>query len=358
MATPLKEVYTRSYLNEVASACQTHERSFPISRFLKRVMDKDWPERELKDRIYHIADVLMECFEHDYAAALKTLKLAAPQFGSYEAMFFPAVVERHGLRDWKRSLPAMAHFTQYSSSEFAVRPFIKQDSDRMMAQMLKWSTHKNHHLRRLASEGCRPRLPWAMSLPAFKNDPQAILPILENLKCDDSLYVRKSVANNLNDIGKDHPDLLLRIAKKWQGKHQHTDWIVKHACRSLLKAGNSEAMQLFGYASPDAFSVSSLQIKPKRVAIGQRAEFTCTVQGPVGASLRLEYAIDFLKKRGEHSRKVFKISEGILNDAQKTIVRKHSFEQRTTRTHYAGKHHLHIIVNGVLKASTTFNVLE
>ena len=354
MATPLKAVYTRSYLSEVANSCQTQCETFPTTRLLKLVFDRDWPQRELKDRIYHIARCLLRCFDDDYAQALTVLKPAAVHFSGYEAMFFPAVVELFGQHDWKRSLPAMAHFTPYASSEFAVRPFIKQDSVRMMTQMTKWATHRNHHVRRLASEGCRPRLPWAMSLPAFKKDPQAILPILELLKQDPSLYVRKSVANNLNDIGKDHPALLLQIAKRWLGQNQDTDWIVKHACRSLLKAGDVQALQLFGYANPDAFQVHNLRIAPQQIAIGDAATFTCCVRGPAQTPVRLEYAIDFVKKRGAHSRKVFKISEAAMSDTDKFVERKHSFQQRTTRTHYAGEHHLHIIVNGVIKASQSF----
>ena len=354
MATPLKEVYTKSYLSEVANSCQTQCDTFPTTRLLKLVFDREWPQRELKDRIYHIARCLVDCFDGNYAQALKVLKPVAVHFNGYEAMFFPAVVELFGQHDWKRSLPALAHFTPYASSEFAVRPFIKQDSARMMAQMTKWATHRNHHVRRLASEGCRPRLPWAMSLPAFKKDPQAILPILELLKQDPSLYVRKSVANNLNDIGKDHPALLLQIAKRWLGQDQDTDWIVKHACRSLLKAGDVQALQLFGYANPDTFQVNNLHITPQQIAIGDAATFTCCVQGPAQTPVRLEYAIDFVKKRGAHSRKVFKISEAAMSDTDKFVERKHSFEQRTTRTHYAGEHHLHIIVNGVIKASQSF----
>lgn len=356
MATPLKEVYTRSYLNEVANSCQTQCDTFPKARLLKLVFDQDWPQRELKDRIYHIARSLMHCCDDNYAQALRILKPAAPNFGGYEAMFFPAIVELFGLADWMRSLPAMAHFTSYSSSEFAVRPFIKQDSKRMMAQMEKWSTHRNHHVRRLASEGCRPRLPWAMSLPAFKKNPQPILPILETLKQDPSLYVRKSVANNLNDIGKDHPELLLQIAQEWLGQHPDTDWIVKHACRSLLKSGNTQALRLFGYGDPDLFRVSDLSIMPQSVQIGAAATFNCHIHGPVDTPLRLEYAIDFVKKRGDLSRKVFKISESALSSKEKSVVRKHSFQQRTTRTHYAGEHHLHVIINGVIKASLKFNL--
>lgn len=357
MADALKHVYTRTYLKQVAAALVTADVAFPTQRFLRSVFDKQWPQRELKDRMYHITDVIMQCFDQNYKRAVKAMKQAAPHFGSYEAMFFPAIVEVYGINDWRTSLPAMALFTQYSSSEYAVRPFIIQDQDRMMKQMLQWSSHRNHHIRRLASEGCRPRLPWAPALPALKQDPQPILPILEALKQDASEYVRRSVANNLNDISKDHPDLVLQIAKSWLGQNADTNSIVKHACRSLLKAGNKQAMLLFGYADPSAVSISNLSIKPKRIKIGDKASFDFTLSCKADAAIRIEYAIDYLKKNGTHNRKVFKISETDNSESQRLITRRHDFQQRSTRIHYPGKHHLHIIINGVVKASIDFTLL-
>jgi 3-methyladenine DNA glycosylase AlkC len=128
-------------------------------------------------------------------------------------LFFPDFVETYGLEHWDRSVAALEKFTRMSTSEFAVRPFLKRNQPRMMAQMAAWSKHESEHVRRLASEGCRPRLPWADALPALKRDPAPIWPILEQLKADPSEYVRRSVANNLNDISKDHPEQVLAIAQ-------------------------------------------------------------------------------------------------------------------------------------------------
>src|SRR5690606_550673 len=141
----------------------------------------------------------------DYIEAVGVLKKAAPYFTGLEAMIFPDFVETYGLDHWEASMDALELMTRYSSSEYAVRPFIAKDTERMMAQMLEWAHSDSEHVRRLASEGCRPRLPWAMGLTMLKKDPSPILPILETLKQDESLYVRRSVANNLNDISKDHP---------------------------------------------------------------------------------------------------------------------------------------------------------
>ena len=185
----------------------------------------------------------------------------------------------YGLEDWDVSLPALEWFTQYSTSEYAVRPFIQQAPDIMIEQMMKWSFHHNHHVRRLASEGIRPRLPWGIALQQFKVDPAPIIPILTNLKEDESLYVRKSVANNLNDISKDHPDIVLDLAKEWLGKHSYTDWIIKHACRGLLKKGNKQALSLFGFHDTNAVQVIDFVVDRTELCIGEEFTFSFQIRG-------------------------------------------------------------------------------
>ncbi len=357
MTDPLKNAYNRAYLLRLAEAISASYPQFSRDQLLSSVFRKDWSGLELKDRMHRIADALHLCFDQDYKLALRHLKAAAAPFGGFEGMFFPDYVERYGMHAWQASINALGHFTKYSSSEFAVRPFIIQDQNRMMAQLQKWASHKNEHLRRLASEGCRPRLPWAIALPAFKRNPEPVIAILELLKQDPSVYVRRSVANNLNDISKDHPQRVLKIADAWLGKNPDTDWIVKHACRGLLKAGNSQAMRLFGFADPHNVHVTNLRTTKQRVAIGDDMRFSCSVSGPQQEFLRLEFAIDYCKKNGSHSRKVFKISESVLSNGQKEIDKRHAFKQLTTRVHYPGKHHLHIIVNGIVKASTSFTLV-
>ena len=144
-------------------------------------------------------------------------------------MLFPDYVECYGLEHFDSSISALETFTKYSSAEFAVRPFIMRYEQKMMSQMRKWSRSKNHHLRRLSSEGCRPRLPWSMALPAFKQDPTAILTIISALLSDGSEYVRRSVANNLNDISKDHPEIVIEITRQNLGQSDATDKLLKHA---------------------------------------------------------------------------------------------------------------------------------
>ena len=169
-----------------------------------------------------------------------------------------------------------------------------------MQRMLVWSKHPHPSVRRLSSEGCRPRLPWAMGLPAFKKDPSLILPILENLKCDPSEYVRRSVANNLNDIAKDHPDIALKIAKKWKGVDPATDWIIKHGGRTLLKRGHESILNLHGFNTNAKAFIKDLTLS-KKVTIGDSLlfDFSFFHQEATATSFRLEYVIDYLTRSGK-----------------------------------------------------------
>ena len=194
-----------------------------------------------------------------------------------------------------------------------------------------------------------------MALPEFKRNPYPILPILERLKRDPSEYVRRSVANNLNDISKDHPALALELATGWYGDHADTDWIVKHACRTLLKQGDARAMTLFGYTAPKTVMLKDFCVA-ESVSIGNRLPFSfrlASKKGPLG-KLRVEYAVHFRLKNGEHGRKVFKISESEIVEREKSIEKSHSFKPITIRTYYPGEHKIEVIVNGVGLASRIF----
>ncbi|WP_298858903.1 DNA alkylation repair protein [uncultured Gimesia sp.] len=360
MAKLLKDQFDRIYLNRLADELVKYQSNFPKQRMLKFVFDQDWDQKELKHRMRHITLALHEFLPQKYEVAIKILKNAAPQFGGFEAMFFPDFVEVYGIKEWDLSISALEHFTKYSSSEFAVRPFIIKDPKRMMRQMRDWASSRNEHVRRLASEGSRPRLPWAMALPEFKKDPSPVLPVLKILKADPSEYVRRSVANHLNDISKDHPELVINLAKQWITESSETQWVVKHGCRTLLKSGNSDALELFGFHEPNEISVKQLQVSPSLVAWSGdvKFEFELVSQSPELGQIRVEYAIDFVRKNGRVSRKVFKISEGTYSMVSKVYRCQHSFKPITTRKYYPGIHRLALIVNGVELAAGQFELLS
>lgn len=357
MSELLKHGYNEEYILGLIHRLNEIHRDFDGQKFHQLVFDSAWPERELKQRMDHITRCLHQVLAMDYEQAIAILNQASVHFGGFEAMFFPHYVELYGQDNRPLSLDSLAHMTCYSSAEFAIRPFIQSDPEAIMAQMEVWASHENEHVRRLASEGCRPRLPWAMALPEFKRDPRLILPVLERLKQDPSLYVRRSVANNLNDIAKDNPQIVKDIAKSWLGQHRDTDWIVKHACRTLLKQADSEVLGLFGFTPVEGLTVSDFQCDPQ-LKIGDHLHFSAKLSHSVHTlgQLRLEYAIDYVKSNGKLSRKVFKIGESVYREKSKHISRKQSFKNMSTRKHYPGKHTLHVIVNGQTLATTSFDL--
>ncbi|HQV33084.1 MAG TPA: DNA alkylation repair protein, partial [Calditrichia bacterium] len=331
---------------------------FEAGAFRVSVRNDGWEQKELKERMRHIAGALRKHLPADYLVALDILVKVAPHFSGFDGMIFPDFVEQFGGDFPTQSIAALLQFTRYSSAEFAIRPFLKRDPGKILAAMQDWAGHQNFHVRRLASEGCRPRLPWAMAIARLKEDPTPILPILEKLKDDPELYVRKSVANNLNDISRDHPDLVLGIAEKWLGHSPRTDWIVKHALRSLLKAGNERAMRLFGFGNPAAITVENLVVDPVRVRIGESVAFSFDLvcNEPEEVMVRLEYAVYFVKASGKKSPKVFQIKESRLGPGRHSFRKKQTFEDRTTRKHYPGEHSLSILVNGKEKARADFQL--
>lgn len=257
MAEALKHLYGKEYIKLLSDEISNIYPDFPAVKFNSLVFDKEWPRRELKQRMRHITECLGSTLPGNYTFALDILMKARPRMTGHKYIGFANIcfadfVEVYGLDHYAKSIPALELFTIGSSSEFAVRPFIVKYPDLMMKQMLTWAHHPHEHVRRLASEGCRPRLPWAMGLPEFKKDPSPILPILEALKNDPSEFVRRSAANNLNDIAKDHPELVLKLAGQWKGISEGTDSLIKHGCRSLLKKGNTKALEYFGLRNPKA----------------------------------------------------------------------------------------------------------
>jgi 3-methyladenine DNA glycosylase AlkC len=361
MPEKLKDIFfTASFVTQLGDAIQRVCPDFDGQKLSSLVFDGDWESRELKERMRHVTHCLHETLAKGFPEALEILLEVAPSFRGFDSMVFPDYVERYGMDHWDLSLPALAFFTPLCSSEYAVRPFLHQNPQRAMEYLFAWAEDENEHVRRLASEGCRPRLPWGMALPRFKKDPSPILPVLEKLKYDPSEYVRNSVANNLNEISKDHPDLVLDICERWYGQSASTDWIVKHACRTLLKSGNSRAMQLFGFADPTQLSVDNLRLERQSLEIGEDLTFTFEIRADTDASckVRLEYVVEYARPGGKTSRKVFQLRETSLQPGSHTLSKRHSFMDQSTRKHYPGEHQIVLIVNGVEAARASVQLTE
>ncbi|MBU7595362.1 hypothetical protein [Metabacillus halosaccharovorans] len=359
MAEELRNIFNQDFMNQLSKELKNAYPSFDQEIFLTYIYAGEWDNLTLKQRVRRISECFHETINLDFPEVVNILKKVASHFeGSLTGIIFPDYIEVYGLNDWDVSISALEYFTQYSTSEFAVRPFVVKDQEKMLQQFIVWSTHSNEHVRRLASEGSRPRLPWGMVLTGLKNDPSPILPILENLKADPSLYVRKSVANNINDISRDHPAIVLSLAKKWNGENDLTNWILKKGLRTLLKKGNLEALELFGLGPLNTMTISDLDVT-KNVKIGDAISFSFQLASTDSElrKVRVEYTIDFIKANGKPSSKQFQLSEVTIKPGEKKqYVKMHSFKDLTTRKHYPGRHVLSIIVNGEVKGTKPFDV--
>jgi 3-methyladenine DNA glycosylase AlkC len=356
MAALFKNIYNQKFFDSFIKSLVQVKSDFNKKSFLECIYDNEWETRELKQRMRHISMVLKNHLSENFSKNIDTILMLIHQLekngikeNSIEFMFLPDFIELYGLENYNTSIKAFERITQFTSCEFAVRPFIIKYEVEMIKQMHLWSKHKHEMVRRLATEGCRPRLPWAMAIPSLKNNPAPIISILERLKNDKSETVRRSVANNLNDISKDNPNTVIKLVKNWQGKTVETDWVIKHACRTLLKQGDLDILKLFGFGSVEKIKINNLEIITPEVKIGTFLEFIFELQNTNSSAskIRLEYGLYYQKANGTLSKKVFKISERKYPKNSTTIInRKQSFKIITTRKFHLGKHQLSIIING------------
>lgn len=361
MPDKLKDVlFSQESLHRFVDAIREAYPSFDYKRFFGLVLDETWAGRELKDRMRRVTECLHSTLPAEFGEALEILDKAIPAATGFLPMVCSDYVARYGLEDWDLSLTALARFTRFGSSEYAIRPFIFRDAERTMAVLLRWAADENEHVRRLASEGCRPRLPWGFALERFKRDPRPILPILEQLKSDESEYVRTSVANNLNDISKDHPEIALDVARKWYGRDPRTDWIVRRGLRTLLKAGNRQALELIGVSPNSRVVVSGFEVEQSVVPMGSSIDygFVVEIRGDEPSQVRLELRVDYARPRGRSSRKIFAIRTASLEPGSHTFKRRLSLAPRSTRQNFPGPHRLALIVNGSLAAEAMVEVIR
>ena len=364
--TPLKDLYSPAFYNAFAEVVVRILPMFDQQQFLAMIFNDTFSQKELKDRMRHTAHVLHHFLPADFEEATDLLQQLINQLkqdkigeNSFPFMFLPEYIEAYGLAHYTTSVKAIEQVTQFISCEFAVRPFLLNYGDQMMDQLLKWSHHDNAHVRRLASEGSRSRLPWAMAVPALKKDPTATLAILENLKNDPSEWVRRSVANNLNDISKDHPAIALQVARTWKGISRETDAVIKHGCRTLLKQGHPDVLALYQLDSTSV-QLDDFAVLTPLVRIGDQLSFSFSLRNAAAKPqlVRLEYAIYFVRLNGKLSKKVFKISErSYAPNEQFRGSRQQKFVPITTRRHYPGTHRISLIVNGLEKVTADFELV-
>lgn len=260
--------------------------------------------------------------------------------------FLTDYVEGH----FDKVMDANYEITKRSTSEFSIRTPLRDDTEATLDYLRRWVDDDNVHVRRLVSEGTRPRLPWSFRLKAFQDDPTPVLELLERLKDDPVEYVRRSVANNLNDIAKDHPDVVNAVAERWWvDGDKNRRRLVRHGLRTLIKAGDPVSLAVLGYSSRSPARVADVHIEPAEAPIGGKVKVVATIENPSDqpAGALVDLVVHFVKANGSTSPKVFKGGEldleaGELRQVRKTI----SLAQHTTRKHYPGVHKLEIAING------------
>lgn len=352
-------------VNRMADALSSATKNFSQKEF-KKVVKKLGP-LELKARVALLSQTLHEHLPPSFPQAVEILlkSLKKKNLKGFDLWPYTHFVQTYGQGHFTESLEALRTLTQLFTSEFAVRPFLKLYTKKSLNYLMECAKDDNVHVRRWSSEGSRSRLPWGERLDVFIENPQLTLPILEALKYDDELYVRKSVANHLNDIAKDNPAVVLQTLKTWNAKcppahHQKIQWITRHALRTLIKNGNADALKLIGVSNKAQIKLSSLKLAKKSFKIGDSLIFEISLQSQSQKTQKIivDYVIHHQKAGGKTSPKVFKLKTFELLPGQTlNISKKHSLKPVTTRRYYLGKHRLEIQINGKILAGEDWSLL-
>lgn len=355
----LKEIFDRARLRHFADETAAIWPGFDRARFLSLATD-GLDDLGIMQRMRQTAGAFGQTLPGDYPTALAILRDLAPRirhgFASITLSEFVAI---RGRDDFDRSMEALHVFTRFGSAEFAIRHFLRDDFERTLAVMQGWARDENEHVRRLASEGSRPRLPWSFQLKNLIADPAPTAPILHALKADDSLYVRKSVANHLNDIAKDNPDYLLDCLSGWDRDDARTAWIVRHALRTLIKKGERRALALIGTTGEAQVTVEHFTVTPAVIQLGERIALSARIVSTATEHQKLvvDYAIHYVKKNGATSRKVFKLKTFDLASGEAVALAiSQTIRDFTTRTHNAGLHKVEFMLNGQVLADSGFEL--
>lgn len=358
-APALKEIFAAETYRQIAREMTALYPRFDSARFLVLAL-AGLDELSLMQRLRRMTESLHATLPSNYRKALALLRQLAPRIErSFVTLALSDYVGQYGLDDFEFSMEALKFFTAFGSSEFAVREFLRRDLPRALAIMTEWARDEGEHVRRLASEGSRPRLPWSFRLEALVADPSPTTPILERLRDDPSLYVRKSVGNHLNDIAKDHPAWVMDRLESWPLDQPRTAWIAKRALRTLIKQGDRRALSIIGAGAKPQVHLHDVALHPRTIKLGSRTTLTFRLESRATKPQRLvvDYIVHYVKKSGATSAKVFKLKELTLPPgASITFSRALHIRDFTTRVHHPGRHEVAIAVNGERLARTHFEL--
>jgi len=356
----LKEWFDEARHRAIAAELKNLAPKFDAQAFLTLTLE-GLAERSLMQRLNQCAVAVEHALPGTFPQQVRVLQKLAPKLGhEFVSIFLCDFVATFGREDFDFSMEALRFFTVFGSAEFAVRPFIVGDQQRALKTLLQWTQHADEKVRRLASEGSRPRLPWGMRLQALVRNPKPTAAIIEALKDDESLFVRRSVANHLNDITKDHPEFVLQVLEAWNLEHEHLRWIAKHACRTLIKRGHPRALKLFGFGKKAAVS-ATLVASPKQLRLGERLVLNATITSTTCQPQRLviDYVVHYVKASGGTTEKVFKWTEINLSGSETAkLIKSQVIRDFTTRKHHAGRHRIELQINGQRVAETAIAIRQ
>lgn len=371
IAPTLKSFFGRETVERIAAMIAAVHPAFPAAAFVADAT-RGLEGLELLARGNHVAAALKRHLPPGYREAVGVLvaslgpeiaeeALEGPGMAPFLYLPHVAFVREWGLADFDASMRAQHALTRRFTAEWSIRPFLEKEPERTLAVLRGWTGDPSPHVRRLVSEGTRPRLPWAPRLRAFEVDPRPVLALLERLKDDPSPYVRRSVANHLNDVGKDHPELLVETSRRWlRGATPERRKLLAHALRTLVKKGRRDALALLGHGAAPRVSVREARVEPARARVGESVRFRATLasRSREAQSLAVDLAVHFVKASGAARPKVFKLRvlslpAGGTAEVGKTI----SLAQMSTRRHHAGVHEVDLLVNGVRLPAARFEVV-
>ncbi len=368
----MKDVFNRDNIALCGRHIAAHHTGFDSKKF-NEVATNELENRELKDRANQICKALSATLPKDFAAA-KDILLASlrpvednqelsdvttDEEGVAGWMILPysQFIGEHGQHSVETSLDALKLMTKRFSSEFGIRYFFLEHPKVTLEIVARWTQDPCHHVRRLVSEGCRPLLPWAMQLPDFKQDPTHILPLLEALKDDPSEYVRRSVANNLNDIAKNHPQWVADLVEQWMvGADKHRVKLIKHGCRTLVKQGQPKVLRLFGFTPASAIE-SEISVLEPSITLGDSLAIGAVLTNTTSqeSKLLLDFVVYHKKANGKLAPKVFKWKELTLAaNATVQLEKSHPIKAITTRKYYTGEHQVALQINGEVQPPIDF----
>ena len=368
----LKTIFNQEVITDLAQRIKKVFPSFNNISF-EQDANQNLDSLELKQRSIQICTALTSYLPSEFEKAASILIEAMGEdeednsgglegYNGFRFMPFLDFVAAQGLGNPDIALNSLEKMTLHFSAEFAIRPFILKHPDITLPRLMEWTSHSDWRVRRLASEGSRPRLPWGMQLKPFINDPSFVIGILNQLYNDTNLIVRRSVANNLNDIAKDNPELAVETAQSWWDSGEEiARWTVRHGLRTLIKQGHQEALSILGFIGGDNIRVENFQFQTSLVMIGDELNFSLLLVSEELKNVRLivDYILHRVLANGKLSKKVFKLRQiELLPGEQISLSGKHKFKQLSTRTYYPGIHSIELIVNGHSVGKYDFELIK